>query len=184
MTPPQAPPLPPPTKTTQASGFALKVLQAPEDYFFNMSHDSKLPRKPFAAPIGPYFVYGTLRNHHMLSEILSLKDIPVLRPARVYGYACKLWGQYPALEDGHPGNVINGSVYHVSSQDAADRLAEYETDNYRAVPCFIEYADQEEPQTDHGFTFLFCGNPKDLTNGTFHLDAWLNLMGRQPPDAK
>lgn len=183
MMPPQAPPLPPLKEPPQASGFTLKILQAPEDYFFNATDVGKPPSEPFAAPTGPYFVYGTLRDPRMLSDILGLKEMPVLRPAKVYGYACRLWGQSPTLEDGYPSNVVSGSVYHVSGQVAADRPAEYETNSYRAVPCLIQYTDQDEPQTDHSFTFLFCGNPKDLRDGTFNLETWLKLMGRQPLDA-
>lgn len=87
----------------------------------------------FAAPTGPYFCYGTLTDPSLLREILNLKNGPELRPAYLFGYECKLlWGQYPALLE-VPGLVVEGAVYHVQTEEDGERLAGYETSNYRMV---------------------------------------------------
>jgi hypothetical protein len=80
----------------------------------------------------------------MLCDVLGLENKPKLRPASITGYECKLWGQYPALLDA-PEKVVHGAVWHVETKEHAKRLAEYETDNYEAEPCRIDYTDGNEP---------------------------------------
>ncbi|EMT71548.1 hypothetical protein FOC4_g10010053 [Fusarium odoratissimum] len=60
----------------------------------------------------------------------------------------------------------------------AKRLAEYETNSYRAKPCFIQYTDGKEPDEDFGHVFMFVGNPRDLQEGEFDLGKWLKRVGR------
>lgn len=115
----------------------------------------------------------------MLTDILSLEEEPTLRPAKIVGYERKLWGQYPAMQDGPQGAEVKGTVYHVQSVAHAKRLAEYETNNYRAKPCLIQYTDGGEPAKDFGRVFMFVGNPRDLEEGDFDLQTWLRRMGRQ-----
>lgn len=179
--PPPAPPLPPPARRRQsgASPFVLKLRSAPQDFFYR-------PPKPpaqvdlFEPPTGPYFVYGTLMDPAMLADILGLEKQPTLRPAKIAGYACKLWGQYPAVQNGPQDAPVAGAVYRVQSVSHAKRLAEYETDNYRVEPCVIQYTDAKEPAEEMGHVFMFNGNPRDLEEGTFDLSLWLRRMGRQP----
>lgn len=133
------------------------------------------------APTGPYFVYGSLMDPDMLADILRHKHRPTLRPAELTGYSCKLWGQYPALQesqDGEGGAAIRGMVYRVPSVAEGARLAEYETSSYRARPCQIQYTDGRQPAEENGHVFVFVGNPRDLDEGTFDLAAWLERMGR------
>ncbi|KAJ4256815.1 hypothetical protein NW762_008911 [Fusarium torreyae] len=179
--PPPAPPLPPSVNKNQAreSPFTLKVRRAPEDWFYQ-------PPKPpaqvdlFEPPTGPYFVYGTLMDPIMLADVLGLESQPKLRPAKIEGYSRKLWGQYPAMQDGPLGAQVSGSVYCVRSVAHAKRLAEYETDSYEAKPCLIQYTDGKEPVEDFGHVFMFVGNPRDIQDGEFDLEKWLKRMGRQP----
>ena len=131
----------------------------------------------FAAPTGLYFFYGTLTDPSMIREILELENEPELRPARVVGYKCKLWGQYPALLDAR-GSVVEGAVYHVETVEHGERLAAYETNNYKTHPCRISYTDGKEPSEGIGYTFKFRGDQKDLSEGTFDLRVWLKKMGR------
>ncbi|KAJ5565761.1 hypothetical protein N7535_007399 [Penicillium sp. DV-2018c] len=131
----------------------------------------------FDAPTGPYFFYGTLTDPSMVREILGLENEPELRPARLSGYKCKLWGQYPALLDA-PDSVVEGAVYHVKTVEHGERLAAYETKNYQADPCRIRYTDGKEPADDVGYTFKFKGDQNELSDGTFDLRVWLERMGR------
>ncbi|CDM38409.1 hypothetical protein DTO013E5_9724 [Penicillium roqueforti] len=174
--PPPPPPPPPEIPGSKISSYVLKLRTAPSDYFF------QAPNPPqyvdlFDAPTGPYFFYGTLTDPSMVREILELETEPELRPARLSGYECKLWGQYPALLDA-PDSVIEGAVYHVKTVEHGERLAAYETQNYQASPCRIRYTDGKEPADDVGYTFKFKGNRKDLSEGIFDLRVWLERMGR------
>lgn len=171
------PPTPPPEiPSLKPSSYISKLKAAPPDYFFRPPSPSK-GVDLFAAPTGPYFFYGTLTDPSMIREILELENEPELRPARVVGYKCKLWGQYPALLDAR-GSVVEGAVYHVETVEHGERLAAYETNNYKTHPCRISYTDGKEPSEGIGYTFKFRGDQKDLSEGTFDLRVWLKKMGR------
>jgi len=117
----------------------------------------------------------------MLAEILDLPATPCLRPPHVIGYHLELWGQYPALVIGPTDAVVRGSSWEVSDEDAAGKLADYETSHYDAVPCNIyEGREDDNEEKVPGFTFMFCGNRRDLTEGSFDLDVWLRRMRRKP----
>ncbi|KAB8067584.1 hypothetical protein BDV29DRAFT_200088 [Aspergillus leporis] len=157
-----APPIDPRSKI---SPFVLKLRSAPPGYFYQVSQPSPTVDL-FAAATGPYFFYGTLNDSSM----------PELRPAFILGYECKLWGQYPALVDA-PNSVVEGAAYNVQTVEEGERLAAYETSNYRTEPCLMKYTDGKEPAEDLGYTFKFAGNPKDLSEGSFDLRVWLKMMG-------
>lgn len=119
----------------------------------------------------------------MLRDILSLPegDEPILREGYIVGCECRLWGQYPALLDPDqedPSSVIHGAVYLVQSMEHGQRLAEYETSNYRADPCHIFYSDGREPAEEDGYTFKFVGDRDQLSEGRFDLQTWLKRIGR------
>jgi gamma-glutamylcyclotransferase (GGCT)/AIG2-like uncharacterized protein YtfP len=179
--PPPALPLPPAPhkKQLKESPFILKVRSAPAEWFY-------WPPEPpaqvdlFEPPTGPYFVYGTLMDPRMLADVLGVQEKPELRPAKIVGYSRQLWGQYPAMQEGPQGADVSGAVYHVQSVAQAKRLAEYETNSYRAKPCLIQYTDGKEPAEDLGHVFMFVGNPRDLQPGDFDLEKWLKRMGREP----
>ncbi|KAJ5576600.1 hypothetical protein N7535_003526 [Penicillium sp. DV-2018c] len=118
----------------------------------------------------------------MLRDILGLETMPQLRPAAITGYECKLWGQYPALLAA-PEKVVHGFVYHVETEEHGGRLASYETDNYRADPCHITYTDENEPVHDHGHVFVYAGDVRDLSDGTFDLGTWLRRVKRVTEDS-
>jgi gamma-glutamylcyclotransferase (GGCT)/AIG2-like uncharacterized protein YtfP len=153
------------------------VRNVPDDWFYR-------PPKPptqshlFEPPTGPYFVYGTLMDPKMLADVLRLKERPKLRPAKIIGYSKKLWGQYPALQEGPQDAQVSGAVYIVQSDAHAKRLAEYETNSYLAKPCLIQYMDGEEPAEECGHAFMYVGNPRDLQDGEFDLKRWLKRVGR------
>ncbi|CAG1993745.1 unnamed protein product [Fusarium graminearum] len=177
--PPPAPPLPASLHKSQSTEpqLKLKVKSTPEACFYQ-------PSKPPAQtdlsepPIGPYFVYGTLMDPNMLSDILGLEKEPKLRLAKIKGYSRKLWGQYPAMQEGPGDAEVNGSVYQVQSIAQAKRLAEYETNSYRVMPCHIHYTDGNKPADELGSIFMYVGNPRDLCDGEFDLAQWLKRMGR------
>ncbi|KAL4912111.1 hypothetical protein BDW62DRAFT_195400 [Aspergillus aurantiobrunneus] len=172
---PPPPPPPPENPTSKVSPFVLKLRSAPPGNFFQPENPSQ--KYPSTAPTGPYFFYGTLSDPALLRDVLGLESEPQLRPASVMGYKCKLWGQYPALLDA-PGLVVHGAVYHVQTKKHAERLAGYETSNYRADPCRINYTDSNEPREEFGHTFKFVGNMNDLKEGDFVLGAWLKNVKR------
>ncbi|KAF4450032.1 hypothetical protein F53441_6816 [Fusarium austroafricanum] len=126
--PPPAPSLPPSLhkKQSRESPFILKVRNAPEDWFYQPS-EPPVQADLFEPPTGPYFVYGTLMDPRMLANVLEIEEKLELRPAKIVGYSRKLWGQYPAMQDGLQDAEVSGAVYHVQSVAHATRLAEYET---------------------------------------------------------
>ncbi|KAJ5620715.1 hypothetical protein N7510_004699 [Penicillium lagena] len=129
----QCPPPPPPPENpgSRVSPYVLKLRTAPPNYYYRAPKTPDFV-DPFEAPTGPYFFYGTLTDPSMIREILELEDEPELRPARISGYTCKLWGQYPALLDASD-STVEGAVYHVQTVKDGERLATYETSNYRLI---------------------------------------------------
>ncbi|KAL2844277.1 hypothetical protein BJX68DRAFT_269804 [Aspergillus pseudodeflectus] len=174
---PPPPPPPPENPTSKISPAVLNLKTAPPPQFFHRmalpSHQDLSP-----PPIGPYFFYGTLCHPPLLRQILNVDSELHLRPAKITGFECKLWGPYPALVDaGNPHNVVDGYVYRVETPAHAQRLAEYETGNYRAGPCQIIYTDGKTPLEEVGSTFQFVGDREDLDKGRFDLDVWLRRIG-------
>lgn len=105
-----------------------------------------------------------------LSGVLDLNHPPVLRPASIIGYSIKMWGPYPALVDGPPGNVVNGMAYEIQKESHEGRLAYYETSAYKCISCFIKPASGGDQIV--GKTFVWAGNPGKLRPGSFDLQAW------------
>ncbi|OJJ44872.1 hypothetical protein ASPZODRAFT_134274 [Penicilliopsis zonata CBS 506.65] len=180
---PPSPPPPPPAPApkdlrSKISPFVLKLRNAPPELYHRSLNTPPLV-DPFDPPVGPYFFYGTLMDPKLLADILDLAHEPKLRPAKVVGHSCKLWGQYPAMVDGPQEGTVEGAVYNVQTVKAGEKLAAYETNNYTFKACLIEYTDGQKPADDLGHAFLFAGNPHDLTEGTFDLKTWLRRMGRQ-----
>ncbi|BDD54406.1 hypothetical protein MPDQ_001321 [Monascus purpureus] len=176
MAAPPPPPPPPENFRSKVSPFVQKLRTTPLDWYY------KAPKSPppvdfLAPPTGPYFFYGTLTDPCMIAEILGLDHEPELRPAYIVGYECKLWGQYPALLDASD-SIVKGAAYHVSTVEDGEKLAAYETRNYRTERCWINYMDEEEPSREIGSTFKFVGDPSDLSEGQFDLKVWLKHMGR------
>ncbi|RAH76619.1 hypothetical protein BO86DRAFT_286711, partial [Aspergillus japonicus CBS 114.51] len=174
---PPPPPPPPTNPQTKLSPHVLK-LRTTSPKFINQA----LKAQPAAAPTGPYFFYGTLADPSLLAEILGLvDDTPHLRPAHLLGYACKLWGQYPALVEAGPGSVVHGFVYEVRTRADGERLALYETENYRAERCRFKFVegDGEGGKEEVGYTFRFVGDAEELSEGGFDLGVWLRRMGRR-----
>lgn len=179
----QQPPLPPPLpqiRSPEISKFALKVRTSSPGWTIGNSSQNafKSARSPANPPSGTYFFYGTLQDPSMLAEILDLEIKPALKPAYVTGYDLKLWGQYPALVESTLGEIIEGSIFEVSSEAAALRLAEYETQNYWPSHCTIRTKCNGAEESVEGWTFLYCGLDADLSEGSFDLATWLKRMGR------
>ncbi|EGX88970.1 poly(A) polymerase pla1, putative [Cordyceps militaris CM01] len=177
--PPRPPPLPSRSQNadTRISKLVLKMRSAPPGWAYQSPNPPRFI--DYSEPrTGPYFFYGTLMDPKMLAEILQLNHEPILRPAQIVGYACKLWGQYPAIVDGEMDATIDGAAYDVESVEHARRLAAYETSNYQAKPCKIIHTDGKQPETQHGRVFMFAGNPSDLEAGEFDLSVWLKRVGR------
>ncbi|RMZ75956.1 hypothetical protein DV737_g5031, partial [Chaetothyriales sp. CBS 132003] len=187
---PRAPPLPPTTQRpdvqpqlklrSEVSPFIQKLQAAATGYGFQ-ADDADLPiAGPRAPTLGWYFVYGSLMDPSLLSEILSLDTKPTLCRAKVLGYALKLWGQYPALLDGQPGEEVYGMAFKVDEQRHADRLVEYETKAYRPGACLIRFItkDGSDGEAVEGSVFKYDGDPNELSDCQFDLDSWLKLIGR------
>lgn len=137
------------------------------------------PQNQGPPPTGPYFFYGSLQDHSLLIDLLDLKQTPYLRPAYIEGYKCKLWGPYPALLSGDPGDTVTGAVYEVRTIEDAEKLAAYEGLSYTSITCSIQYSDGQSPTQAEGYAFLFVGHMRDLREGSFDLKIWLERNGRR-----
>ena len=113
-------------------------------------------------------------DEQQLKKVLSLGSPPALRlrPASIVGYSIKMWGPYPTLVDGPPGNVVNGMIYEVQKEAHEKRLAYYETNAYRCALCLIKPGTGKEEI--FGKTFVWANDPNDqvLSPGSFDLEAW------------
>ncbi|KAI3394425.1 hypothetical protein diail_2675 [Diaporthe ilicicola] len=119
---------------------------------------------------GLYFFYGSLMDPTHLQRVLGLKYRPRnLEPAEVIGYHIRMWGPYPALLDGPPGSVVKGRAYEVEAGDDQDKLAHYETDNYKEHKCIIRL---EGGGRIFGTTFQWAGDVDELKDGSFDLKDW------------
>lgn len=182
------PPPPPPNPQNpraKMSPFVQKLRSVPPDHYY------QAPKPPtqhdLDPPTGLYFFYGTLMDPSILSSVLGLDPAAAeqrksdfdLRPAYIVGYECKLWGPYPALVDGPQSgsSSIDGAVFQVRTVEEGKRLAEYETANYRTMPCRIQFRDGKQPDSETGYAFLFAGDRRELSEGTFDLKVWLRRMG-------
>lgn len=131
----------------------------------------------------------------MLKDILELDVLPQMRPATIIGYRLKSWGQYPALVDGEPGEVVSGMVWKVAMTSHANRLIEHETRSYSVKPVTIFFTDpngldvvindhnSSEVESEYGRTFMFTAHESELSDDKFDLDVWLKRMGRTPRKA-
>lgn len=117
-----------------------------------------------------YFFYGSLMDPTQLQRVLGLNYRPSsLEAARIVGYHIRMWGPYPALMDGPPGNAVKGMAYEVEGEEAKNKLADYETDNYREHRCTIRL---EGGAQVSGTTFEWAGDVDDLKHGSFDLKDW------------
>ncbi|KAM5342639.1 hypothetical protein ACJ41O_013605 [Fusarium nematophilum] len=183
--PPPAPPLPPKPLVSEnaqrPSGFLAKLEAVPADW---ASLIPKHPPKPEPYCYEPvyYFFYGTLAQPDMLRGVLGLNTDPELREAKIIGYSLSSWGQYKALVDGEPGEVVLGRAFQVQSAEQEYKLAYYETSAYELAPCLIEFTDEKEPLQVQGKTFMYAGDAKALKDGRFDAQLWELQMGmRLPP---
>lgn len=116
-----------------------------------------------------YFFYGSLMDPKQLQRILGLKETPRdLRPAEIIGYHIRMWGPYPVLLDGPPGNVVKGIGYEIEGGTNKERLAAYETANYIEEKCLIQFGEESAI----GTTFAWIGDMGELKEGTFDLKDW------------
>ena len=128
----------------------------------------------------PHFFYGTLMDEGQLTSVLNLTSPPILRPALIVGYSIKMWGPFPTLVEGPPGNIISGMVYEVQSEADEKKLAHYESSAYRSAPCSIRPAGGGEEI--YGKTFVWARDPNDqnLSPGIFDLEEWKKLRYGRP----
>lgn len=111
-------------------------------------------------------------DERQLTRVLRLAHPPVLRPASIVGCSIKMWGQYPALVDGPPGNVLNGMAFEVQNEKQEGMLSRYETTAYKTTTCFIKPASGGAQIL--GKTFIWAENQDDriLRPGSFDLEGW------------
>lgn len=108
-------------------------------------------------------------DSQMLEKVLHLESRPELWPAKIIGYKCMLWGRYPALLDGDPGEAVCGMAYEVQSLEEKQRLEAYETDHYKNVACLIKLQNRNEVM---GRTCVWNGETADIREGKFDLRDW------------
>lgn len=96
-----------------ASAIEVMFRSLPPDFYTNPEWSShEIPPK---YPVY-YFFYGPLRAPATLKRVLDLpeEEEPELRPAQIIGYALCKRPDRPALVNGVPGQVVNGSAYLTS----------------------------------------------------------------------
>lgn len=133
---------------------------------FQAGVEPSLP--PYTYMPKPFFFYGTLMDPQQLQEVLQLPAPPVLQPARVKSYKIILWGQYPALVDAPINSYVDGMAYFVETEEQQKMLEHYETDVYRVAGARI----MTEENRVFGRTFMWAGDPAELTEGTWSLEEW------------
>lgn len=116
-----------------------------------------------------YFFYGSLMDPKQLQRVLSVKETPRdLQPAEIIGYHIRMWGPYPVLLDGPPGNVVKGIAYEIEGGENKDKMAAYETANYSENKCLIQFGEE----AIIGTTFKWAGDVGELKEGSFDLKDW------------
>lgn len=81
-----------------------------------------------------------------------------------------IWGDYPALIQSSPNNIVTGLAYEVRSIRERERLVHYETAAYRIQACMIYF---EDGTCTSGKTFVWDGDVEGLREGVFDLRDWL-----------
>jgi hypothetical protein len=77
-----------------------------------------------------------------------------------------MWGEYPALVESAPEDVVTGMAYRVCSLRERERPVEYETAAYRVQGCRIWF---EDGRCTFGKTFVWDGDDEGLRAGRFDL---------------
>lgn len=117
-----------------------------------------------------YFFYGSLMDPRQLQRVLGLRERPRdLRPAKIKGHLTRMWGPYPVLLGGPPENVVKGVACEIERGEHKDKLALYETANYRERNCIIQFSTEEVVV---GTTFEWAGDERELRDGSFDLRDW------------
>ncbi|KAK9854974.1 AIG2-like [Penicillium brevicompactum] len=169
--PPPPPPPAPEELGPKVSPAVLKMRSSSPSKYFPPHSSRALDQDP--TPAGLYFFYGSLQDPSLLVDILKLESPPTLRPAHINGFTSRLWGHYPALLRGDLDDTVTGTVYEVPTMNGAKRLADYEGPSYQPIPCDVLYADDDVPSQAKAYVFLFVGNSRDLSEGSFDLEKWL-----------
>lgn len=81
-----------------------------------------------------------------------------------------MWGEYPALVESVPEDVVTGMSYRVCSLREREGLVDYETAAYRVQGCRIRF---EDGRCTFGKTFVWDGDDEGLREGKFDLRDWL-----------
>lgn len=122
-----------------------------------------------------YFFYGSLMFPRMLQHVLDLPELPELKPAEVVGLHVKMWGPYPALVNGEPGEVVKGMAYEVEGSEQKEKLARYETECCRTRKFYINVGGEARIL---GTTFVWNGQSDELDEGVFDVTSWEKRMNR------
>lgn len=160
----------------ELSPYEVMLRSAPPDYLTNLEGATQEHELPPEYPVY-YFFYGTLTIPSTLKRIIDLREEPILRKAKVIGYALAKWGDYPAMIDGEQGQEVFGYAYLVQSEEEAQKLAYYETNAYRVQACWVFFTDDEEPSEAPGKTFMYAGDAQALLEQRFDRKLWTLQMG-------
>lgn len=137
-----------------------------------------LPMPPESTPwmeVYPkmHFLYGSLMNPAVLSQVLGLTQTPELKPAHIQGYRNMRWGPYSILKT-KPLHVLNGVGYMAQNLEDTRKLFEYEPKHFqeregkpvrydlakfKTRRCPIQLEDGTEIR---GIMLVWCGNEAEL----------------------
>lgn len=122
-----------------------------------------------------FFFYGTLMDPSIAQEVLGLPEPPVLKPAVLRNRGrMRMWGPYPAFQaNEEPRADVKGMACEIEGTEKKDRLAAYEGDNYREIPCLINII-TEDGEADEilARVFTWNGDEDELSNGLFNLETY------------
>lgn len=168
-------PLPPPLPPTRTIHGVTKAFSAPlrktgEAITVNGDQTEMKYREPPAVPCHMFF-YGSLMDDDVLQAILDLDEAPTVQKGSITGFAARMWGIYPALVP-HPGGMVSGTVWELTSESQFLRLASYETNAYTWCPCSVTLDDGSA--VPEAWTFCWAGdvNSKELEEGEFNLERY------------
>lgn len=73
--------------------------------------------------------------------------------------------------------MVEGAVYHVKMVEHGERLAAYETNNYKTHPCRISYTDGKEPRRFRIYLHV-QGGSEGFERGNFLPESLVEKNGK------
>lgn len=109
-------------------------------------------------------------DRSVLARVLKNPERVELQCAKIVGWRCKMWGEYPALVRGSTTDIVHGVAYEVQTITERERLIAYETNAYKLQECRLEL---QNGSSIMGKMFVWDGDSEFLREGSFDLKDWM-----------